>query len=203
MWGQIDGVTRIVIARDVVGDLIDSFPSDQNLGLTVYGQRERGNCADTETMVTPRRDTGPQIRQAVNGINPRGKTPMTGAIIAAAEPLRYTEERATVILVSDGFESRNPDPCATERALEQTGIDFTAHVIGFGGTDPEALVEMQCLANETGGRFATAPNASEWAKALRTVAVFPKPRPKPPRTNPNHFPRAYRHRIVALPRPEA
>lgn len=173
MWGQIEGVNKIVIAREVVADLLDSFPVDQNLGLTVYGHRERGNCADIETVVAPGPDTKGLIRDAVNGINPRGKTPMTDAIIAAAEALRYTEERATVILISDGIETCNPDPCAAARALEEAGIDFTAHVVGFDVTDPEALAQMQCLAGETGGQFLTASDANELTDALNTVVVEP------------------------------
>lgn len=173
MWGQIEGVNKIVIAREVVGDLLDTFPDDQNLGLTVYGHRERGNCADIETVVSPARETKGQIRSAVNGINPRGKTPMTDAIIAAAQALRYTEERATVILVSDGIETCNPDPCAAARALEEAGIDFTAHVVGFDVTDPKALAQMQCLAGETGGQFFTAANASELSTALTAVVAAP------------------------------
>ena len=178
MWGQIDGINKIVIARDVVGDLLDTFPENQNLGLTVYGHRERGNCADIETVVAPGPDTLGAIREAVNGINPRGKTPMTDAVIAAAEALRFTEEKATVILVSDGIETCNPDPCAAARALEQAGVDFTAHVIGFDVTDPEALAQMQCLADETGGTFRSAADAAELSEALTTVAVA-EPDPVP------------------------
>ena len=92
---------------------------------------------------------------------------------AAAEALRYTEERATVILVSDGIETCNPDPCAAARALEQAGIDFTAHVIGFDVTDPEALAQMQCLAGETGGQFLTAANADQLGNALSRVVEEP------------------------------
>ncbi len=185
MWGQIDGVNKIVIARDVVGTLLDDIPTDQNLGLTVYGHRERGNCADIETVVAPGADTRAAIRAAVNGINPRGKTPMTDAVIAAAEALRYTEEKATVILVSDGIETCHPDPCAAARVLEETGVDFTAHVVGFDVTDPLALEQMQCLADNTGGTFLTATDADELASALETVAVAteparePVPAPKP------------------------
>ncbi len=176
MWGQIDGVNKIVIARDVVGQILADFPADENLGLTVYGHRERGNCADIETIVAPGPGTAAAILAAVNAINPRGKTPMTDAIIAAAEALRYTEEAATVILVSDGIETCNPDPCAGARALEEAGIDFTAHVVGFDVTEPDALAQMQCIADETGGQFLTASNAEELSAALATVAaVQPEP----------------------------
>jgi Ca-activated chloride channel family protein len=180
MWGQIDGVNKIVIAREVVGDLLDALPADRNLGLTVYGHRRRGDCADIETVVAPGAGTIPAIREAVQGVNPRGKTPMADAVIAAAEALRYTEEKATVILVSDGVETCNPDPCAAARALEEAGIDFTAHIVGFDvGSEPEALAQMQCMAEATGGRFLTADNAGELAEALTTVAVAPEPEPVP------------------------
>lgn len=171
MWGQIDGVNKITIARDVVAGLLDQFPDGQSLGLTVYGHRTRGDCTDIETIVAPGAGTLPAIRRAVAGINPRGRTPMTDAVIAAAQSLRHTEQAATVILVSDGIETCHPDPCAAARALEEAGVNFTAHVVGFDVTDPVALAQMQCMAQETGGTFTTAANAAELTEALTRVAV--------------------------------
>lgn len=179
MWGQVDGVAKITIAQDVVGKLLSDFPAEQGLGLTVYGHRERGECTDIETVVAPAPGTAAQIATAVNGIKPLGKTPMTDAVIAAAQALRYTEEKATVILVSDGVETCNPDPCAAARLLEEAGIDFTAHVIGFDvGSDPEALAQMQCIAVETGGQFLTADNADQLTAALTQVAAAPRTGPR-------------------------
>jgi Ca-activated chloride channel family protein len=180
MWGQVEGVAKITIAQQVVGTLLSDFPPEQGLGLTVYGHRERGECTDIETVVAPAPGTAAQITTAVNAIKPLGKTPMTDAVIAAAEALRYTEEKATVILVSDGVETCNPDPCAAARLLEEAGIDFTAHVIGFDvGSDPEALAQMQCIADETGGQFLTAETADQLTAALTQVAAAPEPDPEP------------------------
>ena len=176
MWGQIDGVAKITIAQDVVGELLGSLPDEQELGLTVYGHRQKGDCSDIETVVMPGAGTRGAIADAVNAIKPKGKTPMTDAVVAAAEALRYTEERATVILVSDGIETCEPDPCAAARLLEETGVDFTAHVVGFDvADDPQALAQMQCLADETGGTFRSAENAEELAAALVVVAEPPAP----------------------------
>ncbi len=171
MWGQIDGVNKIVIAREVIAGLLADFPADQNLGLTVYGHRTRGECTDIETIIAPGLDNRDAIAAAVNAINPRGMTPMTDSVIAAAEALRFTEQKATVILVSDGIETCNPDPCAAARVLEEAGVDFTAHVVGFDVTEAEALRQMQCLADETGGLFLTASNADELTSALEQVAA--------------------------------
>ena len=175
MWGQIDEVAKITIAQEVVAGLLSDFPADEGLGLTVYGHRERGNCTDIETIVAPAPGTADDIINAVNGITPLGKTPMTDAVIAAAEALRYTEDSATVILVSDGVETCNPDPCAAARLLEEAGINFTAHVVGFDVSDPEALTQMQCIAEETGGQFLTASNADELDLAMTAMVTEPEP----------------------------
>ncbi|QXT38538.1 VWA domain-containing protein [Gymnodinialimonas ceratoperidinii] len=177
MWGQIDGVNKIVIARTVIAEMLDDMADDVSLGLTVYGHRQRGSCADIETIVAPAPGTQDEILAAVNAINPRGRTPMTDAVIAAAQSLRSTEEAATVILVSDGIENCNPDPCAIAAELEATGVDFTAHVIGFDvASEPEARAQMQCIADNTGGQFLTADNATELGQALeQVVTVSPTP----------------------------
>jgi Ca-activated chloride channel family protein len=176
MWGQIDGVNKIVIAREVVADILGDFPEDQNLGFVTYGHRERGQCSDIQTVIEPAPGTAHEIIKIVNELNPRGMTPMTDAVIAAAQALRHTEQAATVILVSDGIETCNPDPCAAARALEQSGIDFTAHVIGFDlRGEAEALMQMQCIAEETGGRFLTADNAQELTAALQEVTQVALP----------------------------
>ncbi|UWQ94189.1 VWA domain-containing protein [Rhodobacteraceae bacterium M385] len=177
MWGQIDGVNKIVIAREVIAEMLADMADDVSLGLTVYGHRQRGSCTDIETLVSPAPGTQDEILAAVNAINPRGRTPMTDAVIAAAQSLRSTEEAATVILVSDGIENCNPDPCAIAAELEATGVDFTAHVIGFDvASEPEARAQMQCIADNTGGQFLTADNATELSEALETiVAITPTP----------------------------
>ncbi len=169
MWGQIDGVAKITIAQGVVGDLLSSLPETQALGLTAYGHRTKGDCTDIQTLVEPGAASRDAIAAQVNKLRPRGKTPMTDAVIQAAQALKYTEDPATVILVSDGIETCNPDPCAAARALEEAGVDLTVHVIGFDVSDPEARRQMQCMADETGGQFLLAANASELGKALTEV----------------------------------
>jgi Ca-activated chloride channel family protein len=178
MWGQIDGENKIVIARNVIAEMLAEIPDDAALGLTVYGHRERGSCTDIETIVAPAPGTQDAILEAVNAINPRGRTPMSDAVVAAARSLRHTENAATVILVSDGIENCNPDPCAIAAELEATGVGFTAHVVGFDvASEPEARAQMQCIAENTGGLFLTADNADELAEALETVVAAAPPPP--------------------------
>jgi Ca-activated chloride channel family protein len=183
MWGQLEGEAKIVIARRVIGDLLDRLPQNQSLGLMAYGHNRKGDCADIEMLVEPGPDSRAAIAEAVNGLNPVGMTPLSDAVIQAAEALKYEENVATVILVSDGRETCEMDPCAVGEQLEQTGVGFTAHVIGFDVAEEEDRRQLQCLAENTGGKFLTASNASELSEALETVSTAPEPEPEPQRVD--------------------
>ncbi|MCM2563616.1 VWA domain-containing protein, partial [Lutimaribacter sp. EGI FJ00013] len=182
MWGQIDGVAKIEIARDVMGDLLGNWADDRHVGLMAYGHRRRGDCSDIETLVEPAPGTSAAIMDRINAISPVGKTPLTTAVEQAAQSLAYTDRPATVVLISDGLESCDRDPCALASALEKGGVGFTAHVVGFGlgkNADAESLA---CIADRTGGKFLSADNASELSEALTAVSTAlaePTPEPEP------------------------
>jgi Ca-activated chloride channel family protein len=181
MWGQIDGVNKITIAREVLGDLLTGLPEDQVLGLTTYGHRRKGDCSDIETLIAPGAGTRGAISDAVRSLNPKGKTPLSQAVVEAARALNSTEEAATVILISDGLETCEADPCAVGAELEASGVDFTAHVVGFDVEgDPVARAQLQCLADATGGKYLGAQDANELAAALEQVATAaPEPQETP------------------------
>lgn len=179
MWGQIDGKTKIEIARETLTDVLGTIPDTLDLGLVAYGHREKGSCSDIEEIVAPGPGTRDAIKTAVMALNPKGKTPIADAVEQAAISLAYTEDKATVIVITDGIETCNADPCALASELEAAGIDFTAHVIGFGLTAEEGR-KVACLAQNTGGRYLQAGNATELAGALtETVAAQPAPAPEP------------------------
>ena len=182
MWGQISGKAKITIAQEVMGELLATLPDDLELGLTAYGHRRKGDCSDIESMVAPQKGSRDAIRAAVNRISPKGRTPLSAAVIAAAEELKYTEDKATVILISDGVETCDFDPCEVGRRLEAAGVDFTAHVIGFDVADPAARAQLQCLAENTGGTFRTASDAAELSEALKVIAAPPPPPAPSPTT---------------------
>ncbi|MER0240244.1 VWA domain-containing protein [Fulvimarina sp. MAC8] len=167
MWGQIDGRAKIEIARETLSSVLSETKRDMQIGLIAYGHRERGMCSDIETLVpvSPASQSIPRIITATDRITPRGKTPLSNAVRMAAEELRYTENAATVVLVTDGIETCNADPCALASELESAGIDFTAHVIGFGLSAEESR-QVQCLADNTGGLYLRADDAGALKNAL-------------------------------------
>lgn len=165
MWGQIDGTAKIEIAREAVTGLLDRWNPGVELGLMAYGHRREGDCTDIE-LVAPVGAERSAVAAALADLTPRGKTPMTDAVAQAAEALSYADTPATVILVSDGRETCNADPCAVASELEQSGTAFTAHVVGFDVADEETIAQLQCIAENTGGRYVAAGSAEELSQAL-------------------------------------
>lgn len=177
MWGQIDGTAKITIARDTLRSVLDSLPDQARLGLIAYGHNRKGDCNDIERMVPvgALSQNKAKISKAVEKISPRGKTPLSDAVKMAADDLKIGENSSSVILVTDGIETCEADPCALGNELAKFGINFKVHVIGFGLSEDEGK-QVACLAENTGGKYLEASNASELSDALyNAVKEEPKP----------------------------
>ena len=160
--------------------MLKTWPANQQLGLMAYGHRSKGDCADIEVLKAPGVLDAASMQKAVNALQPKGMTPITASVRMAAEQLKFSERKATVILVSDGEETCNADPCALGAELEKLGVDFTAHVVGFDLPEGKARAQLQCLAKSTGGRYVEARNAAELNSALGQLAkATPAAPPKP------------------------
>jgi Ca-activated chloride channel family protein len=179
MWGQIDGKPKLEIARQSLKTVLQSVPADEEIGFMAYGHRQKGSCDDIELIVPPQAGTAGAIATAADNLKFLGKTPLSAAVRKAAEALKYTEDKAKVILITDGLETCNADPCQLGKELEAVGVDFTADVVGFGLTAEEGR-QVACLAENTGGKYIQASDAAALKDALaETVAPQPAPRPAP------------------------
>jgi len=183
MWGQIDGRPKADIAREALRTVLQSVPAGTELGLMVYGHREKGSCTDIELVVPPAEGSASAVTQAADTMRFQGRTPLTAAVRQAAEALRYTDEKSTVVLMTDGVETCEADPCALGKELEAGGADFTAHVVGFGLTAEEGR-EVACLAENTGGKYLQASDAEGLKAALAATVAAPteaaaEPEPAP------------------------
>jgi len=179
MWGQIEGKAKIEIARDVVSNLVKDLPAETELGLMAYGHRRKGDCADIELLIPVGKVDRAAFVKTVAEIMPKGMTPITASLELAAESLGYKEQKATVILVSDGLETCDADPCAAAKKLEQLGVDFTAHVIAFD-LKPEETEKLRCIADATGGKFFPASDAASLKDALDFAVGATAEKPTPP-----------------------
>ncbi len=189
MWGKLKGKAKIVIARSVVKELLNTWDNNTELGLIAYGHRVKGSCKDIETLIPVSKVNVKNFMKILNAVSPKGKTPIGAAVLKAAETLKYTEESATVILVSDGIDTCGMDLCKLASKLKKSGVDFKTHVIGFDIRTRSAVKQLQCLAKKTGGNYFAAKDAAGLKTAMATtvklvakakpIVVKAKPKPKP------------------------
>ncbi|TPL90962.1 VWA domain-containing protein [Mesorhizobium sp. B2-3-12] len=178
MWAQIDGKPKLEIARESLRTVLQSVPGDDEIGFMAYGHREKGSCDDIQLIVPPQAGSASAISAAADSLKFLGKTPLTAAVKQAAEALKYTEDKATVVLITDGLETCGGDPCALGKELKASGVDITADVVGFGLTADEGK-QISCLAENTGGKYIQASDEKALQAALVETVAAPAPAPAP------------------------
>jgi Mg-chelatase subunit ChlD len=175
MWGQIDGVSKMQIAKETLEDMSYWLPTDVDLSLRAYGSAsasESNNCADSNLLVPFGEMNRDHIRSAIAGLKPTGQTPIAYALNQAGRDFGTRDSDSIIVLVSDGIESCGGDPVQAASALREQGI--TAHLIGFGlgNAADEDTASLQAVARASGGTYVTASSAEELQSALaQTVAT--------------------------------
>ncbi|MEC7139738.1 MAG: vWA domain-containing protein, partial [Pseudomonadota bacterium] len=185
MWGQIDEVAKIEIARDIIERNLADWNQSTRLGLVAYGHRRKSDCSDIELVAAPAAQATDAMLAFLADAAPRGRTPLTSALEQAARHATDGADSesgsASLVLLTDGIESCGRDPCAAVTDLDAAGVALAVHVIGLDLDGPEAE-ELRCIADITGGQFLTADDAKALDAALvDTLAqpasvVLPTPR---------------------------
>ena len=177
MWGQVEGKAKITIAKEVLTGLVQDLPDDAVVGLVAYGHRRKGDCNDVEERVPLSAIDKNKLIKTIHGLSPKGKTPISRSVRMTAERIKHLEDETTIILVSDGKETCDPDPCGLVKELKEAGIKFVMHVIGFDVTEEEKA-QLECMAQAGGGEYFTAKTARDFQMAAK--AVVKKASEKPP-----------------------
>ncbi len=168
MGAQIQGKMKIDIAKDVLTQLINDLPAGVNVGLVAYGHRQKADCNDVEELAAIGPIDKKSLIDKIKILEHKGKTPITRSVQIVAESLKTLEDETTIVLISDGEETCDSDPCAMVKTLKASGIKFVMHVIGFDVTDKEKA-QLSCLAEAGGGSYFSAKNAGEFTTAARAV----------------------------------
>jgi hypothetical protein len=102
------------------------------------------------------------------GIKPTGATPITYALqTAVRQDFTNVPGKKTIILVSDGAETCDADPCDAAVAMMRAGVNVKINVVGFGLTDFDANRQLKCVALSTFGKYYSANTAAELARSMQ------------------------------------
>jgi len=169
MAGQWDGERKFDIARDILLEMVDSLEQIPNveMGLRIYGHQSPvppQDCSDTKLEVPFSATNASRIRQKLRFINPKGTTPIAHSLALAPDDFPSCGNcRNIILLITDGVEACDGDPCAVSRGLQRKGIILRPFVIGIG-TDPGFRETYDCI-----GEYYDAPHKEQFREALNVI----------------------------------
>ncbi|MEP1045909.1 MAG: VWA domain-containing protein [Anderseniella sp.] len=172
MWGQIDGKPKIEIAKTVLKDLTTKMPAGAKMGLIAYGHRfdrKLNECDDMELMNPIGHFSTKEADNAFSFITPKGQTPIANTLRESAGWLQEQKgQDNTVVLISDGLESCDGDPCAAAKALNDAGVTTKIHVVGFD-LSTEQRAKLECISKNGNGKMFAANDAASLSDAMNEV----------------------------------
>lgn len=169
MYGTWESDKKINIARNYLIDIIDSLEQMENIqmALRVYGHQSPvppQDCNDTKLEVPFGASNAGQIRQKLRYLIPRGTTPIANSLELAANDFPFCENcRNIIILITDGIEACDGDPCQASLNLQKKGIILKPFVIGIG-IDPNFEKTFECV-----GHFYNSPDEKKFHEVLGVV----------------------------------
>lgn len=142
---------RITHARQATLSVVQRIPQDVNVGLVLV---ERCPGARSAGYFSPAQRSN--LLGQIQAIRPMEGTPLADGVARAGQMLDGVNKESIMLVVSDGEESCNMDPCAIAAQLARSKPHLKINVVDIMGTGAG-----NCLAQATGGKVYTANNVNE------------------------------------------
>jgi Ca-activated chloride channel family protein len=167
MWGRIDGQrdSKLAMARSGVGQGLARLAPTTRVGLISFGHRRGGDCQDTEVILDPAPLDTERVMTPLEHLNPRGRGPLTKALREAISLLGPQSAPAHIVLVHDGADNCQGDPCSVLGPLKAAQPNARVDVVSLGAR-PEEARTLACLPEGTGGKQYLPSTAAEIDAAL-------------------------------------
>ena len=170
MNAKWDTQTRLEAAKELLAQAVDSLKGTPNLeiALRVYGHQSPitatyQDCNDTKLEIPFGADNFDKVKSRIKSIEAKGTTPIARSLEAAAEDFPDQKSRNIIILITDGLEACDNDPCVIAKKLKDKGVKVTPFVIGLG-MDLSYLEKFNCI-----GEYADAETKDAFRNVLKNV----------------------------------
>ncbi|MEW6129382.1 MAG: VWA domain-containing protein [Acidobacteriota bacterium] len=160
-----DKTSKIQVAKQVLKDFVARPFAGYELALRVYGHRNKEDCTDSQLLIpfnSPDKVVA-ELDKQINRINALGRTPITYSLTQALQD--FGDRNGEIILISDGIESCQADPCALVREWKNQNVKIRVHVVGFGLASKEKET-LRCISEAAGTAYHDAHSATALAAEL-------------------------------------
>lgn len=177
MLGNFYGQPKYITAISEAKSVLDTMPSSKSIGLRTIGISLEGAlsaflqnpdelCKSTKLKVPIRTNNIEYIKTSLDNILPLGTTPLTYSLNQAINyDFTKSADLKHIILITDGGESCNGDPCKFIRELMQKRKDIKIDIVAIG-VSAEDFSQLKCLTDNTFGNIINVNKPSELKPAF-------------------------------------
>jgi Ca-activated chloride channel family protein len=171
MFGEWQSGQKIDVAKRLLCNFMDSLKGtkDLQIALRCFGHQHTlqptRDCEDTKLEVPFANvdDNIEKVKKVLKGLTPTGTTPIAHTLGKCADDFPSSPGRNIIILITDGIEECNGDPCAVSYQLQKKGVILKPFIIGIGLTKVFAD-QMGCI-----GKFFDASSEENFKTILNVV----------------------------------
>jgi len=169
MYASMDKDNRINVAKRLLSKLMDSLENakDVQVALRVYGHNSppgKRDCKDTKLEVPFKENNHSEIKREVARLVPKGTTLIAYSLQQSANDFpKEPGVRNVIVLITDGIEECQGDPCAVSEALQANGVILRPFIVGIGGTE-DFRKAFECV-----GRYYDANTEADFDNVLNVV----------------------------------
>jgi Ca-activated chloride channel homolog len=170
MVGKWESGSKMDVSKKILLQTLDSLAKIPNLevALRMYGHQfglnPKRNCEDTRLEVPFSKGNISEIKNKIRTAMPKGTTPIAYTLEQCGNDFPDCKDcRNVIILITDGVEECNGDPCAVSAALQSRGIVLRPFVLGIG-LDENFRKSFECV-----GKFFDAANEKSFQTAIGII----------------------------------
>ena len=169
MRGKWGNETKFAIAQKMLYQMADSIQKSNpnvELALRIFGHqshRDKNNCTDTKLEVAFTKNAANNFRTTLNNVKPQGHTPIAYSLYQSADDFPDSENINSIILITDGLENCEGNPCEASAYLKEKRITINPYIIGLDIAD-SIKNNFDCI-----GTFINAKDETTFEKVLQTV----------------------------------
>ena len=167
MYGRWQSDLKYNIAKNILSKVLDSLRQMKDLEVAIrfYGHQHSFPpqvCTDSRLEVPFAKDNFDRIITRLNGITPKGTSPIAYSLEQTVNDFPPCDNcRNIIVLITDGIEECNGDPCKASEVLQKSGIALKPFIIGIGTNFEKAY---NCV-----GTYFDASSENQFTRAMNVV----------------------------------
>ena len=178
------GTPKYVAAVNEAKRILSELDSNKKIGLRTIGVKFNENilnffkdpnlmCKATQLEVPIRQNNTSYLNSALDSIFPLGTTPLEFSLRTAINSdFSYGSHLKHIVLITDGAESCDADPCRFIREVMTGRKDIRIDILAISVND-EDFEALKCLSDNTNGTIINVKSTNELNNAYRSVLTTP------------------------------